>query len=253
MLASMEEKDVPLIVGLLLLHLKFQTESLLNSAVYDKCCRIILETKGSSALALAFMQLIDSELHPKRQACVKAFFRYLWLLQSQKAVTELDSIALATRFGTFILRPPSGQEPTLPRVKLMGALAVLIENFRPASSGSGSGSGKSGRSSPPPSVVESAATPPPMRKDSSGPLNLAAGMTIRAMPSLSVSGVQVGEVARSAIVVLDSSQRGLVKLRENVEKEDDAAKLRELVKRLKHLEQVVNGRDGKLQPSDYSI
>ncbi len=237
-------------MGLLLLHLKFQTESLLNSAVYDKCCKIILDTKGSSALASAFVQLIDGDLHPKRQACVKAFFRYLWQLQSQKAVTELDSIALATRFGTFILRPPSGQEPTLPRVKLMGALAVLIENFRPASSGSG----KSGfavvppprPSSPSPSV--DAVTPPPARKDP------AMGMTIRAMPSLSVSGIQAGEVAKSAIVVLDSSQRGLAKLKDIVEKEEDTAKLLELVKRLKHLEQVVAGRDGRQSlAGDYSI
>ncbi len=220
-MGCLEEKDVPLVVGLLLFHLKFQTESLLPSSVYDKCCKIILETKGSTALGNALMSLVENELHPKRQVCVKKFFHYLWQIQNNRAVTELDSIALATRFGTFILRPPSGQEATLPRVKLMGALAVLIEHF--PRTGGGPVSPVTGRTTPGVVAVASAgvvgrkspsssvdvATPPALRKEPVAiptTSNNNNGMTIRAMPSLSVSGVQVGEVARSAIVVLDSSQ-----------------------------------------------
>lgn len=55
--------------------------------------------------------------------------------------------------------------------------------------------------------------------------------------------------------MLDSSLRGLTKLRDNVEKEEDASKLLELVKRLKHLEQIVSGKDGRtsISQSDYAI
>jgi hypothetical protein len=245
-------------MGLLLLHLKFQTESLLASSLYDKSCKIILETKGSTALSTAFLALIETDLHPKRQACVRAFFKYLHLVQSQKAINGFDSIALATRFGTFLLRPPSGQEPTLPRVKLMGALAVLIESFPRAGGGSGIG-----RKSPSPSLDN---TPPPMRKDSSAPGGLTAvstapaatavpAATTRTAVSLSIAGVQVSEVARSAVVVIDSSQKTLTKLQANVEKETDAAKLLDLIKRLKHLEQVLGGQTGNARSSqnEYSI
>merc|ERR1711916_103341 len=109
---------------------------------YEKACAIILETKGSSALGAAFVSLID-ELPLKRRAVVHAMFHWLWCLQHDTH-NGLDSIALATRFGNFILRPPSGTEASLPRVKLMGALAVLIESFPRAVDGSGS----TNRSSP---------------------------------------------------------------------------------------------------------
>ncbi len=247
---------MPLVMGLLLLHLKFQTEPLIASTVYEKSCKIIMETKGSTALGAAFVALVESDLHPKRQAVVKSFFKYLYLVQGQKAVNGFDSIALATRFGNFLVRPPSGQEPTLPRVKLMGALAVLIESFpRP---------GAPGRMSPSPSV--DAATPPAMRRDGSAP----GGLVVTAVPSgpssvaastrpqasLSIAGVQVSEVARSAVVVIDSSQKTLNKLKASVEKETDAGKLMDLMKRLKHLEQVLGGEGapGRLsQNGDYSI
>ncbi len=199
---------------------------------------------------------------------MRAFFKYLHLVQSQKAINGFDSIALATRFGTFLLRPPSGQEPTLPRVKLMGALAVLIESF-PRVGGGGS---SLGRKSPSPSLD---GTPPPMRKDSSAPGGLTAvptaaaaatvaaagsgtgaglAATTRTAVSLSIAGVQVSEVARSAVVVIDSSQKTLAKLRANVEKETDAVKLLDLIKRLKHLEQVVGGQTiTRLSQNEYSI
>jgi len=248
-LSTLDEKGVPLVMGLLLLHLKFQTESLLASSVYEKSCKVIVETKGSTALGTAFAAIID-ELHPKRQACVRAFFKYLHLVQSHKAINGFDSIALATRFGTFLLRPPSGQEPTLPRVKLMGALAVLIESFPRAGGGSGIG-----RKSPSPSLD---GTPPPMRKDSSAPGGLtavpSAAPATRTAVSLSIAGVQVSEVARSAVVVIDSSQKTLAKLKANVEKETDAVKLADLIKRLKHLEQVVGGQTaGRSSQQEYSI
>ncbi len=223
--------------------------------------------QGSTALSTAFLALIEAELHVKRQACVRAFFKYLHLVQSQKAINGFDSIALATRFGTFLLRPPSGQEPTLPRVKLMGALAVLIESFPRVGGGS-----SLGRKSPSPSLD---GTPPPMRKDSSAPGGLTAvpsaaaaatvaaagsgtgaglAATTRTAVSLSIAGVQVSEVARSAVVVIDSSQKTLAKLRANVEKETDAVKLLDLIKRLKHLEQVVGGQTvTRLSQNEYSI
>ncbi len=47
-LTTLDEKGVPLVMGLLLLHLKFQTEPLLASSLYDKSCKIILETKARS-------------------------------------------------------------------------------------------------------------------------------------------------------------------------------------------------------------
>ena len=246
-LSALDETSVPLVVGLLLLHLKFQTEPLLASSAYEKCCKIIVEVKGSTALGAAFLHLIETELHPKRQDCAKAFFKYLWLLQSQKALNGLDSIALATRFGNFLLRPPSGQEPSLPRVKLMGALAVLIESFpRPGAPAKLAGSPSN---SPPGSARKASA-------GNTAVATVAVPIATRPGPSASIAGVQVSEVARSAVVVIDSSQKTLAKIKAGLAKETDAAKLMELVKRLKHLEQVVAGQQGASRvslPGEYAI
>jgi hypothetical protein len=66
--------------------------------------------------------------------------------------------------------------------------------------------------------------------------------------------VQVSEVARSAVVVIDSSQKTLAKLKGNVEKETDPVKLADLIKRLKHLEQVVGGQTAnRSSQQEYSI
>lgn len=67
---------------------------------------------------------------------------------------------------------------------------MLIENFATVGS---KGAGPAGRASPSPSMES--ITPPAVRKELSGGGGPAAhGVTIRAMPSLSVSGVQAGEV-----------------------------------------------------------
>lgn len=162
-------EQVPLLVGLLLLHLKlrthplvscsllnlprgsgyccrlvsflllahwgvvwpgsqFQTEPLIASDVYEQCCQVVLSTKGSSTLCAALNSIIDGSLSAPRKRALRAFLNYLWVLQNSKAANGLDSIALATRFGNYMVRPPSGRDPILSRVKLMGALAILIES-----------------------------------------------------------------------------------------------------------------------------
>ena len=214
--------------------MQFQTEPLLSSAVYEQACKIILETKGSTALAEAFGALING-LHPKRKAVVDAFFSYMWHLQSHPD-NGLDSIALATRFGNFILRPPSGTEASLPRVKLMGALAVLIEAHR---------GGPEGLASP--------RAPSPRPAPQSG--SVTASAPTRSHKSPSIAGVQVMDVSRSAVVVIDSSLKALEKVRAEIAGSQDPAQLRALLKRLRYLDSIAEGKtkQQQQQQQEYSI
>lgn len=236
----------------------------MSSAVYEQCCQTVLQTKGSTALCGAFQIIIDN-LRPQRRRTVRAFFRYLWQCQNFKTVNGLDSIALATRFGNYIIRPPSGTEPTLSRVKLMGALAILIESYPKTESAAASSapgalssvatlnalSPNSSGALPAPSLT--AAPPSAMPPTLSVPSAFSEGVsspsessgnekaTVRSGPSSSVSGVaaagiQISEVARSAVVVTDSVQKTLVKLKASTEKCDDPVRLLELLKRLNYIE-----------------
>ncbi len=248
---------LPLVVGLLLLHLKFQTDSLISCDVYEACCTAVSHTKGSSALCAALNTIIDANLKPPRRRALREFLRYLWLLQSHRQANGLDSIgectrvwlvccvavltraALATRFGNYLIRPPSGTEPVLSRVKLMGALAILIE----------AGPAKSGAGAPPVSAVPSSVTalaspPQPALTKQGSHSELATSVhakgralsasadnapfvrnPTRTAPSMSVSahtgpqasglagsqsGMQTVDIARSAVIVIDRCVRECV-------------------------------------------
>lgn len=236
---DLEQAGWGLIMGLLLLHLKFQTEPLFSSQVYEEACRIISSTKGSTALGAAFQKL-TKELHPTRQRVVNKFFNYLFRLQSS-ADNDLDSIALATRFGQFLLRPPSGATAlTLSRVKLMGALAVLIESFP------NNGPQKSSLS-PPPKPKSSTSL---NSKPASGSVTASAPIsTTRSGASPSLAGVQVLDVSQSAVVVIDSSLKALTRLKHEVASCRNEQQLLILLKQLKHLEDSA----GRRSNAEYSI
>lgn len=171
---------------------------------------------------------------------MREFLKFLWLLQNNKAVNGVDSIALATRFGNFMIRPPSGTEPVLSRVKLMGALAILIESVTRTASGP--------LKSPAPNtstqLLKSTELPrvsggSPLDLTSSNSLPSAATSGIpshmqvqtRPKPSLSI-GMQTVDVARSAVIVIDSAQKTLVKFQGSLDDIHDKEKLHELLKKL---------------------
>lgn len=238
-LDDLSADKLPLVVGLLLLHLKFQTDSLISSDVYEPCCTAVLQTKGSSALCTALNVIIDTNLKPSRRRALREFLRYLWLLQSHKQNNGLDSIALATRFGNYLIRPPSGTEPVLSRVKLMGALAILIE--------AGPGKGAAGATPagaaalPPMSAVPSAlatGTPSPVaamaKQASHNELPTAAQARVRTLstsadnaptgprqpvrppPAAAATGMQTVDIARSAVIVIDRFARTQLRLRVDI-------------------------------------
>lgn len=249
-----------LAVGLLLLHLKFQTEPLISTEHYEQCCNVVLQTKGSSALCSALSAIIENNLKPQRKRALREFLKYLWLLQSHKATNGLDSIALATRFGNFIIRPPSGTEPLLSRVKLMGALAILIENVNrslPAAPPSSkaptvgpsvnlpSGAMPRGSTGHTPDVLSPGALSPAVETRSSPspsvggnavpPSAIPTHVQTRPKPSLSI-GMQTVDVARSAVIVIDSAQKTLLKFQTSLDEITDKEKMMELLKKLNYIE-----------------
>lgn len=161
---------------------------------------------------------------------MREFLKYLWLVQNHKAVNGLDSIALATRFGNFIIRPPSGTEPILSRVKLMGALAILIEsqtrsNLKsPGPLNSSLGGTNGGEQQRSPRSSEASVSIPTAIPSHVKPMT-------RPHQSLSI-GMQTVDVARSAVIVIDSAQKTLVKFQNGLDEIQDKEKLTDLLKKL---------------------